>query len=255
MQFALFSLEKQLALITGSSQGIGLALAGGLAAHGAEVILNGRNAGRLEAAASRLRETGATVHISTFDVTDPAAVEDGVAAIESRIGPISILVNNAGMQMRKPMTDFSAAEYRLVQSTNVDSMFFVSQSVLKRMSTRGRGKIINVGSVQSELGRASIVPYATSKGAVKMMTRAMCAEFAASNVQVNGLGPGYIDTELTRALVADHDFTEWLSKRTPAGRWGKVDELIGAAVFLASAASDFVNGQMLYVDGGMTAVV
>ncbi|MBN8874842.1 MAG: SDR family oxidoreductase [Rhodospirillales bacterium] len=251
----LFDLTGRRALVTGSGQGIGLALASGLGGAGATVVLNGRHADKLERAAQTLRAQGIAVELAPFDVTDQAAVAAGIARIEADHGPIDILVNNAGLQRRAPLEDFPAETWRELMRTNLDAVFFVGQAVARYMLPRKRGKIINVCSVQSELGRPSIAPYAASKGAVKMLTKGMCADWAPSGLQVNGLGPGYFATELTQALVDDPDFTAWLCKRTPAGRWGKVEELMGAAIFLASAASDFVNGQVLYVDGGMTSVV
>lgn len=251
----LFDLTGKRALVTGSGQGIGLALATGLGRAGATVVLNGRHKDKLQHAAKDLQAHGITVELAPFDVTDQNAVTAGVALIESQNGPIDVLVNNAGIQRRAPLQEFPVETWRELMRTNLDSVFFVGQAVARHMITRKRGKIINVCSVQSELGRPSIAPYAASKGAVKMLTKGMCADWAPHGLQVNGLGPGYFATELTKALVADRQFTEWLSKRTPAGRWGNVEELMGAAVFLASAASDFVNGQILYVDGGMTSVV
>lgn len=250
-----FSLEGRRAVITGSGQGIGLALARALAEAGAAVVLNGRGAARLEAAAAALRAEGATVDVAAFDVTDAAAVSEGVTRIEAELGSIDILVNNAGIQRRAPLQDFGHATWHELMRSNLDSVFYVGQAVAQRMIPRGRGKIINVCSVQSELGRPGIAPYAASKGAVKMLTKGMCADWAKFGLQVNGLGPGYFQTELTQSLVDDPVFSAWLCGRTPAGRWGRVEELGGAAVFLASAASDFVNGQVLYVDGGMTSVV
>ncbi len=251
----LFDLTGKRALITGSGQGIGLALATGLGRAGAMVVLNGRHADKLERAAQDLRAHNITVELAPSDVTDQNAVAAGVDLIESQNGPIDVLVNNAGIQRRAPLEDFPVDTWRELMCTNLDSVFFVGQAVARHMITRKRGKIINVCSVQSELGRPSIAPYAASKGAVKMLTKGMCADWAPHGLQVNGLGPGYFATELTRALVQDRQFTEWLGKRTPAGGWGNLDELMGAAIFLASAASDFVNGQILYVDGGMTSVV
>ncbi len=251
----MFDLKGRRALVTGSGQGIGLALAGALAGAGAAVVLNGRDAAKLDRAAAMLRATGAEASIAPFDVADSAAVAAGIARIEAGIGPIDILVNNAGIQRRAPLEDFPEATWRELMRTNLDSVFFVAQAVARHMIPRGRGKIVNVCSVQSELGRPGIAPYAASKGAVKMLTKGMCADWARHGLQVNGLGPGYFDTELTAALVADPEFSAWLCKRTPAGRWGRVEELGGAMVFLASGASDFVNGQVIYVDGGLTSVV
>jgi gluconate 5-dehydrogenase len=255
MAKGLFDLTGRLALVTGSSQGIGLAIARGLAEAGAAVVLNGRDPARLDAAAAGLRAAGHSIETAGFDLTDLPAIEPAVADIEARLGPVSILVNNAGINRRVPATEMPEAVWREVMSTNVDAVFFMAQAVGRRMVARGAGKVINVASVQSELGRPSLAAYATSKGAVRMMTRTLCAEWGPKGVQVNAIAPGYFETELTRPLVEDPEFTAWLRRRTPAGRWGRVEELAGAAVFLASAASDFVNGHLLYVDGGMTAVV
>ncbi|MEM8914800.1 MAG: SDR family oxidoreductase [Pseudomonadota bacterium] len=249
----LFSLSGKRALITGSSQGIGFALAGGLASAGAEIILNGRNEERLASAAKSLADAGHRVHQSAFDVVDRASVTAAVDAIETTIGPIDILINNAGMQHRTPLEDFPEDAWDRLMTTNVSSVFHVGQAVAKHMIGRKAGKIINICSVQSELARPSIAPYTASKGAVKNLTKGMCTDWAKYNIQVNGIGPGYFDTVLNKALVEDAAFSEWLGKRTPAGRWGDVDELIGAAVFLASPSSSFVNGHILYVDGGITA--
>ncbi len=251
MSRALFDLTGKLALVTGSSQGIGLALARGLAEAGAKVVLNGRDGAKLEAA--RAHVPGAVT--AAFDVTDHAAVEAGIAAIEAAHGPLHILVANAGINLRAPSTDMPPETWRRVMEVNLDGVWYSCQAAGKRMVARGRGKIITVCSVQSELGRPTIAPYAASKGALRMLTRTLCAEWAKHGVNVNGLAPGYYDTELTSALVQDPAFTDWLCKRVPAGRWGRVEELIGATVFLAAPASDFVHGQLIFVDGGMTAVV
>ncbi len=250
-----FDLAGRRALVTGSGQGIGLALARALAGAGASVVLNGRDAAKLDRAAGVLRAAGAHVNTMAFDVTDADAVAAGVARIEAELGPLDILVNNAGIQRRAPLQDFPHDAWHELMRTNLDSVFYVAQAVARHMISRGRGKIVNVCSVQSELGRPGIAPYAASKGAVKMLTKGMCADWAKFGLQVNGLGPGYFETELTKALVEDAQFTAWLCSRTPAGRWGRVEELGGAVVFLASSASDFVNGQVIYVDGGMTSVV
>jgi len=248
---SLFDLTGRRALITGSSQGIGFALARALGTAGAAVVLNGRDAAKLEAAAAALRKDGVPVDIAAFDVTDGTAVTQAVAGL----GQVDVLVNNAGIQRRAPLEDFAEATWHEVMRTNLDSVFLVAQAVARGMIARKQGKIINICSVQSELGRPSIAPYAASKGAVKMLTKGMCADWARHGLQVNGIGPGYFETELTASLVADPVFSDWLCKRTPAGRWGRVEELAGAAIFLASAASDFVNGQIIYVDGGLTSVV
>ncbi len=251
----LFDLRGRRALITGSSQGIGLALARALGSAGAAVVLNGRDTGKLAAAAAALRGEGVRVETAAFDVTDPTAVATAVERLEDGPGGLDVLVNNAGIQRRAPLEDFPEATWHELMRTNLDSVFYVAQAVGRRMIARGRGKIINICSVQSELGRPGITPYAASKGAVKMLTKGMCAEWARHGLQINGIGPGYFATELTQALVADSEFSAWLCRRTPAGRWGRVEELAGVAIFLASAASDFVNGQIIYVDGGMTSVV
>ncbi len=251
----LFDLHGKRALITGSGQGIGLALAAALGGAGAAVVLNGRDPGKLDRAAAGLRAAGIAVECAAFDVTDAPAVHSGIARIEAELGAIDILVNNAGIQRRAPLEDFTTATWHELMHTNLDSVFYVGQAVARGMIARGRGKIINVCSVQSELGRPSIAPYAASKGAVKMLTKGMCADWAKHGLQINGLGPGYFATELTQALVDNPEFSDWLCRRTPAGRWGRVDELAGAVIFLAAPASDFVNGQILYVDGGLTSVV
>jgi gluconate 5-dehydrogenase len=250
-----FDLKGRTALVTGSSAGIGYALARGLADAGARVILNARNPQKLEQAAARLRAAGAVVHTAVFDVTDGTAVAEGVGRIEAGVGPIDILVNNAGMQRRAPLEQFEEAQWHELMKTNVSSVFLVGQSVARHMIGRRRGKIINICSVQSELGRPNIAPYAASKGAVKMLTKGMAIDWGQYNIQVNGLGPGYFKTELTEALVNDAEFTRWLVGRTPSRRWGEVQDLLGAAVFLASDASNFVNGHILYVDGGVTATL
>jgi gluconate 5-dehydrogenase len=244
----LFDLDCRRALITGSSQGIGLALARGLAEYGAQVVLNGRDESKLAQAAGGI--PGAQV--AAFDVTDEAAVETGIAMVESDFGPIDILVNNAGMQFRTPLEDFPAAKWRELFETNVTSVFLAGQAVAKRMIGRRRGKIINIASAQSELARPGIAPYAATKGAVRNLTRGMCTDWAQYGIQVNAIAPGYFKTPLNQALVDNPEFTAWLEKRTPARRWGDVEELVGAAVFLASDASSFVNGHVLYVDGGIT---
>jgi gluconate 5-dehydrogenase len=250
-----FRLDGRLALVTGSSAGIGLALARGLGQAGASVVLNGRDATRLADAEKQLRAEGLTVHALGFDVTDSASVNAAVETIERDIGPIEILVNNAGMQRRAAFQDYTASDWRMLMQTNVDSVFHVGQSVARRMIPRGRGRIINVCSVQSELGRPNIAPYAATKGAVKMLTKGMAIDLGPHGINVNGLGPGYFRTELNEKLVADPQFNSWLVGRTPNRRWGEVDELAGAAVFLASDASRFVNGHILYVDGGVTATL
>ncbi len=255
MSDGVFDIEGRTALVTGSSRGIGLALARGLVEAGCSVALHGRDVDTLERAAAELAGNGARVHQAAFDVTDSTAVEAGVAALEAELGPLDILVNNAGVQHRAPLLEFPDEAWHRVIETNLTSAFLVSRAVARGMVERGRGKIINIASLMAELGRADIAPYAASKGGLKMLTRGMCADWGASGVQVNAIGPGYFQTELTAALVADPEFDAWLRKRTPAGRWGRPEELVGALRFLASPASDFVNGQIVYVDGGLSAVV
>jgi gluconate 5-dehydrogenase len=250
-----FRLNGRRALITGSSGGIGLALARALGQAGATLILNGRHEGKLQAAAQELRAEGLSVSTAGFDVTDADAVRQGIDAIEKDIGSIDILVNNAGMQIRGPLHDFADTDWHTLMRTNLDSVYFVGKTVAQKMIPRGCGKIINICSVQSELGRPGIAPYTASKGAVKMLTKGMAIDWGQFGITVNGLGPGYFKTELTEKLVADPAFTGWLVGRTPSRRWGDVEDLGGAAVFLASEASCFVNGHILYVDGGVTATL
>jgi gluconate 5-dehydrogenase len=252
MTFPLFDLTGRRALVTGSSQGIGLAIARGLAQHGASVVLNGRDPVKLQVAADSLENEGYEARAADFDVTDPDAVKRGVEAIEHGIGAIDILVNNAGMQFRSPLEDFSIDRWEQLMKTNVSSVFYVGQAVARHMIGRGQGKIINIASVQSELARPGIAPYTATKGAVKNLTRGMCADWAKHGLQINAIAPGYFKTPLNQALVDNPEFSSWLEKRTPAARWGDVEELVGAAVFLAGKASSFVNGHTLYVDGGIT---
>jgi len=251
----LFGLEGRIALVTGSSSGIGRALATGLAAAGAHVIVNGRNASKADAVRDQIIAAGYKASVSAFDVTNRASVVAAIDKIEAEIGPIDILFNNAGMQYRCALEDFPEDAWRTIMATNLDSVFFVGQAVAKKMLPRKRGKIINTCSVMSELGRASVSPYVATKGAVKMLTKAMATEWGPKGLNVNGIGPGYFKTELTDALVNDKTFTAWLEARTPQGRWGDVEDLVGAAIYLASNASVYVNGHVLYVDGGLTSSV
>jgi gluconate 5-dehydrogenase len=252
MSFPLFDLSGRRALVTGSSQGIGFAIAAGLAEHGAAIVLNGRDKAKLEGAADQLRKAGHSVSVAPFDVTDAGAVQKGVTDIERDLGPIDILVNNAGMQFRTPLEDFPVERWEQLLRTNVSSVFYVAQSVARYMIERQRGKIINIASAQSELARPGIAPYTATKGAIRNLTRGMCADWARHGLQINAIAPGYFKTPLNQALVDSEEFSSWLEKRTPAARWGNVDELVGAAVFLSSNASSFVNGHTLYVDGGIT---
>lgn len=240
-------------MITGSSQGIGHALAIGLADAGAKVILNGRDEAKLAAATENLRKDGADTYQLRFDATDHSAVGEAIDRYESDHGPIDILVNNAGMQFRTPLEDYPADMFGKLLETNVASVFHVGQAVARHMIKRGGGKIINIASVQTALARPGIAPYTATKGAVGNLTKGMATDWAKYGLQVNAIAPGYFDTPLNAALVSDPEFSAWLEKRTPAGRWGDVEELVGACIFLASDASTFVNGHTLYVDGGITA--
>ncbi|MBR0559432.1 SDR family oxidoreductase [Neokomagataea sp. TBRC 2177] len=251
----LFSLSGKRALITGASRGIGLTLARGLAEAGAEVVLNGRNAAALDVAQAELEKDGLQVKTAVFDVTDQAEVQAGITQVESTLGPLDIVINNAGIQRRGPLESFERADWDALITTNLNAVFFVGQAVAQHMIPRGHGKIINICSVQSELARPGIAPYTATKGAVKNLTRGMATDWARHGLQINGIAPGYFATEMNAALVKNEEFTDWLCKRTPAGRWGRVEELIGAAVFLASDASSFVNGHVLMVDGGITVSV
>jgi gluconate 5-dehydrogenase len=251
----LFDLTGRIALITGSSRGIGTALARALASAGARVVLNGRETTRLELTATQLRHEGIKVTTAAFDVTDEAGATAAIATVEQDIGPIDILVNNSGINLRSPLEDLPTETWERVIGTNLTGAFKVGRAVARHMITRQRGKIINVCSINSELARYSIAPYVTSKGGLKNLTKGMAVDWARYNIQVNGLGPGYYATDMTAPLMQDPEFDAWLRKRVPAGRWGDVKELSGAIIFLASPASDFMTGQMLYVDGGLTAVL
>jgi gluconate 5-dehydrogenase len=247
-----FNLAGRRALVTGSSQGIGLALAAALGAAGARVTLNGRDPARLADAADRLRAAGLTgVATAAFDVTDEAAVQAAAAGL----GPVDLLVNNTGIHRRGPLETMPLADWEAVMKTNLTSAFLMARAVAPGMIARRSGKIINVCSLMSDLARPTTGNYAAAKGGLKMLTRAMCAEWAKHNVQVNGLAPGYILTDMTQALAADPQFDAWIKGRTPAGRWGSAGDLTGACVFLASPAADFINGQILTIDGGLSAVI
>ncbi len=255
MTSGLFDLAGRTALVTGSSRGLGRAIAEGLAAAGAAVVLNGVDAGRLSSCAAHLRAAGYRVHEAGFDVTDEAAVAAAFDRLDRDGIAIDILVNNAGIQLRKPMVELATEEWRRVMEVNLTSAFVVGREAARRMIGRGQGKLINIGSLTSELARATIAPYTVAKGGIKMLTRAMAAEWAQHGIQANAIGPGYMLTEMNQALVNDPGFDAWVRGRTPARRWGRPEELVGAAVFLASTASDYVNGQIIYVDGGMLAVL
>jgi gluconate 5-dehydrogenase len=257
MPTSLFDLTGRLALVTGSSRGIGRTLAEGLLAAGADVVLNGLDPDRLSSTqvelAARFGED--RVQARAFDVTDEPATRAAVDAVEAEVGPIAILVNNAGIQHRVALLDLELADWRRVIEANLTSAFIVGRAVAGHMVVRGTGKIINIGSVQTDLARPTIAPYTASKGGVRNLTRAMAAEWGSSGVQTNCLAPGYIHTEMTQKLVDDSDFNRWVISRTPSGRWGTPADLVGPAVWLASPASGYVNGQTIFVDGGMTAVV
>ena len=247
-----FSLLGKRALVTGSSQGIGLAIAHGLADAGAKVILNGRSPDKLAKAAESFKASGITVETLCFDVTEAEAITQ---ALKTTGKTIDILVNNTGIQKRSLLVDMPLADWKSVIDTNLTSAFVVTQAVVKGMMERKSGKIVNICSLMSELARPTTGNYAASKGGLKMLTKAMCGEWAKDNIQINGLAPGYISTELTQVLKNDPKFDTWIKGRTPANRWGEVEDLVGACVFLCSPAADFVNGQILTVDGGLSAVI
>jgi gluconate 5-dehydrogenase len=251
----LFDLTGRVALVTGSGGGLGLAVARGLGAAGAMLCLNGRNETKLAGAAEALAAEGIKVHAFAFDVTDPAAIDAGVGRIEAEVGPLDVLVNNAGIMRRAKLEEFKPDDWRAVLEANLSAAMFVAQRVARGMIQRRRGKIINICSLMSEVGRPTTGAYAAAKGGLKMLTRAMAVEWARHGIQINGIGPGYFETEMTAPLLADEKFNAWITARTPAGRWGKPQELVGPAVFLAGDASSFVNGQVLYVDGGVLAAL
>ena len=252
---SLFSLKGRRALVTGSSRGIGYGIASALAGAGAEIVINGRDTEALGAAATSLAADGATVRAVAFDVTNEESVADAIGWIEAELGPVDILVNNAGMQHRSPLEDFPAEKFEQVIATNLTSVFTVGQAVARHMIPRGRGRIINICSVFTNVARFSVAPYSASKAAVANLTRGMATDWARHGLNVNAIAPGYVRTELNQALLANDEFNSWVERRTPMGRWAEPAELGGAAIFLASDAASFVNGHILYVDGGFTATV
>ncbi len=253
MTGAPFDLSGKTALITGGGSGLGFAMARGLAEAGARIVINGRGAAKLDTAASILKSDGLQVETAVFDVTDSAAVNAGIAEVVARCERIDILVNNAGVQHRAPIEEFSDADWRRVLATNLDAPFFLARAVIPAMKVRKAGKIINIGSLMSSLARPTTVPYQASKGGIAMLTRGLAVELAPHGIQCNAIAPGFFATEMNSALTSNVEFSAWVAKRTPAGRWAQPQEIAGAAVFLASSAADFVTGQMLYVDGGFTA--
>lgn len=252
-QLKLFDLTDKVALVTGAARGIGLTIARGLAGAGADVAINDLDRGRVEVALEALEDEGLEAQGIVFDVSDAAAVAAGVSDVERRLGPIHILVNNAGVHFRSPLEDFPEEGWDKIMDTHLRGAFLTARAVAKGMIERRAGKIINICSLTSEVSRPTSAVYATAKGGMKMLTRAMAVEWSRYNVQANGIAPGFFRTELNAPLIADPEFNSWLEARTPAGRWGELDDLVGSAIFLASDASDFVCGQVLTVDGGFLA--
>ena len=251
-----FDLTGKCAMVTGSASGLGLGYATGLAEAGASLVMNDINAERLHASAEALRAKGHVVHEAPFNVADEAAVEAAFDKLDADKVDVDILVNNAGIQFRKPMLELEAKDWQRVIDINLTSTFLISKQAAARMIARGvHGKIINIGSLTSELARATVAPYTAAKGGIKMLTKAMTAEWAAQNISVNAIGPGYIITEMNTALVENPEFDSWIRKRTPAARWGKPEDIVGTVIYLAAPASDFVNGQIIYVDGGIMSVL
>jgi gluconate 5-dehydrogenase len=247
----MFDLSGKTALVTGSGGGLGLVMARGLAVYGAKVILHGRDTQKVDKAVAKLASEGLDVAGCTFDVADSQAVAEGVRDMAGRHGPVDVLVNNAGINLRHPLEEYPEDEWNTTMAINLKAPWLMAKAVVGDMINKGGGKIINICSMQSELGRPTITPYAASKGGLKMLTRGMAVEWAKHNIQVNGIGPGYFKTDMTKALWQDPKFDAWLCNRTPADRWGDPEELIGALVYLASGASSYVNGQIIYVDGGL----
>jgi gluconate 5-dehydrogenase len=255
MTTSLFDLSGRTALVTGSSRGLGRAIAAGLAKAGARLVINGTDPARVQTTVAEFRSAGHAAEGAAFDVTDEAGIVNAFEAFDAKGIAIDVLVNNAGIQMRKPLVEFSSAEWRKVIETNLTSAFVIGREAAKRMIPRKRGKIINIGSLASELARPTVGPYTAAKGGIKTLTRSMTVEWAASGIQANAIGPGYMLTDMNQALMQNPDFNSWLMSRIPSKRWGRPDELVGAAIFLASSASDYVNGQIIYVDGGMLAAM
>ena len=261
MDMSSFSLEGKIALITGASYGIGMAIAKGMAAAGATIVFNDIKQELVDKGIAAYKEAGIEAHGYVCDVTNEDAVNEMVAKIAKEVAPIDILVNNAGIIKRIPMCDMTAAEFRQVIDVDLNAPFIVSKAVIPSMIERGHGKIINICSMMSELGRETVSAYAAAKGGLKMLTRNICSEYGQYNIQCNGIGPGYIETPQTAPLrerQADgsrHPFDQFICAKTPANRWLKPEELAGPAVFLASEASDAVNGHILYVDGGILAYI
>ncbi|MBS7698703.1 MULTISPECIES: SDR family oxidoreductase [unclassified Chelatococcus] len=251
----LFDLTGQTALVTGSSRGLGRAMAQGLAEAGAAIVLNGVDPARLKTAADEMRSEGFTVHEAPFDVTDEEAIKAAFAKLDAQGVGVDILVNNAGIQLRKPMVELASDEWRKVIETNLTSAFIIGREAAKRMIPRGRGKVINIGSLTSELARATVTPYTVAKGGIKMLTRGMAAEWGEHGIQANAIGPGYMITDMNQALIDNPAFDAWVKARTPARRWGRPEELISTVVYLAAPASSYVNGQLIFVDGGMASVL
>ncbi len=251
----IFDLSGKIALVTGSSGGLGLTIARGLAASGATVVLNGRNREKLDTATANFQSEGFSVASNSFDVADAAQVADGIGEIEDKVGPIDILVNNAGITRRGTLVELDQADWEAVLGTNLTAPFLVAREVARGMIERQSGKVINICSLMSALARPTTGAYAAAKGGLQMLTKAMATEWTQYNIQANGIGPGYFITEMTQPLADNPEFNSWITGRTPASRWGKPEELIGAAVFLASKASSFVSGQIIYVDGGLMACI
>ena len=251
-----FSLQGKVALITGASYGIGFNIARGFAAAGATIVFNDINQELVDKGLAAYKEEGIPAHGYVCDVTDEAAVNELVKKIEAEVGVIDILVNNAGIIKRIPMLEMAAADFRKVIDIDLNGPFIVSKAVIPGMIKKGHGKIINICSMMSELGRETVSAYAAAKGGLKMLTKNIASEYGEYNIQCNGIGPGYIETPQTAPLrVEGHPFNSFIISKTPAARWGKPEDLMGPAVFLASDASDFVNGHILYVDGGILAYI